>query len=88
MRYLSQRVSLVHELRQRVSTEERVDHARDGLGVDQICWCEHLVIANVHALTNGAVHTSQTDRELVRQLLADCTYTTVRQVVDIIHCSL
>ena len=31
-----QRVGLVHELRQRVGTEEGVDNRRDGLGVDEV----------------------------------------------------
>ena len=88
MSNLGQRVSLVHELRQRVSTEERIDNARDSLGVDQIGWCEHLVIANVHALTDGTAHTSQTYRELISQLLANGANATVRQVVDIINGSL
>ncbi len=85
VRHLGQRVGLVHELRERVRTEERVDNARDSLGVDQIGRSEHLIVAHVHALTDGTAHTVQTDRELVGQLLAHRAYTTVRQVVDIIH---
>ena len=81
---LSQRVGLIHELRQRVRSEERVDNARDGLCVDKIGRCEHLVVAHVHALTDGAAHTGKTDRELVAQLLTHCAYATVREVVDII----
>ena len=85
--YLSQWVGLVHELWQWVCTEEWVDNTRDGLGIDQICWCKHLIVTNVHTLTDCTAHTCQTDRELVSQLLANGTNTTVRQVVDIINCS-
>ena len=85
--YLSQWVSLVHELWQWVGTKEWVDNARDGLGIDQICWSEHLIVAYIHTLTDSAAHTCQTDRELVSQLLAYGTNTTVRQVVDIIDSS-
>ncbi len=49
---LGQRVCLVHELRQRVRTEERVDHSRDSLGIDQVNGLEHLVVADVHLLTD------------------------------------
>ena len=86
--YLGQRVRLIHELRQRVGTEERIDNARDSLGVDQVSRREHLIVADVHALTNRTAHTGQTDRELVRQLLTNGTDTTVRQVIDIIDGSL
>ena len=84
MSHLSQRVGLIHELRQRVGSEERVDDAGDGFGVDQVCRRKHLIVAHVHTLTYSTGHTSQADRELVRQLLTHRTYTTVRQVVDII----
>ena len=81
---LSQRVRLIHELTQRIGSEERVDHTGDGLGIDQVGRCEHLVVANVHTLTDCTAHTRQTDRELIAQLLTYCANTTVAQVVDII----
>ena len=37
-----------------------------------------------HTLTDGTGHTSQTDTELIVELLTDGTYTTVREVVDIV----
>ena len=57
VRDFSQRVGLVHELRKCIRAEERVDHARDGLRVDQIGRREHFVVAHVHAFANGAAHT-------------------------------
>ena len=63
---LGQRVGLVHELGQSVGAEEGVDHARDGLGVDQVDGSELLGVTHVHALTDGAAHTCQTYRELIR----------------------
>ena len=85
---LGKRVSLVHELRQRVCAEERVDYTRYGLGIDKIGRGEHFIVAHVHPLPYSAAHTCQSDRELIAQLLADSTHTTVRQVVDIVDCSL
>ena len=82
---LRQRVLLVHELGQGVGTEIRVDDRRDRLRIDQVGRREDLVVADVHTLTNGAGHTSQTDTELVEELLADGADTTVREVVDIVH---
>ena len=82
---LGERVLLIHELAQGVGTEVRIDDRRDRLGVDQIGRRKDLVVTDVHTLTDGARHTSQTDTELVVELLTDGTYTTVGQVVDIVH---
>ena len=65
MGHLGQRVGLVHELRQGIRTKERVDHARNGLGVNQVGRGEHLIVTDVHTLANGTAHTGQTNRELV-----------------------
>ncbi len=83
--HLGQRVGLIHELAQRVGAKERVDNTRYGLGIDQIGRCEHLIIANIHAFTNGTAHAGQTDRELVGQLLTNSTYTTIGQMVNVIN---
>ena len=82
---LRQRVLLVHELGQGVGTEIGVDDRGDRLRVDQVGRGEDLVVADVHTLTNGAGHTSQTDTELVEELLSDGADTTVGEVVDIVH---
>ena len=84
VRNLGQRVDLVHELRELRGSEERVDHRREGLGVDQVHRGKHLVVTHVHALADRTRHAHETDRELIRQLLAHGADTTVRQVVDIV----
>ena len=60
-----QRVRLVHELGQLVGSEEGIHHRRKCLGIDQVHRGEHLVVAHVHLLTDGAGHTVQTHAELV-----------------------
>ena len=72
----------------RVGAEERIDYARNGLGVDKVDGGEHLIVAHIHALTDGAGHTCQTYTELVIELLADSAHTAVAQVVDIVDISL
>ena len=85
MGHLCQWVGLIHELRQLVGAKERVDYRRQGLGIDQLGGGEHLVVTDIHALTDSTRHTGQTDAKLVVQLLARGTHTTVRQMVDIVH---
>ncbi len=79
-----QRVGLVHELRQGVGAEEGVDDRRYRLGVDEVGGGEHLVVADVHALADGAAHAAEADAELVVELLAHGAHAAVRQVVDIV----
>ena len=86
--HFGQRVGLVHKLRQGVGTEVGVDHRRDGLGVDQVDGGEHLIVADIHTLADGAGHTGESDTELVVKLLTDSADTTVAQVVDIIDIGL
>ena len=88
VRHFRQRVGLVHELRQLVGAEERVDDRRKCLGVDQLGRGEDLIVADIHTLADGAGHTSQAHAELVVQLLAGSTHTTVGQMVDIIDVGL
>ena len=83
-----QRVCLVHELAQRVGTEECVDNRRYSLGVDEVDWCEHLVVAHIHAFADGSRHTGQTHAELIVELLANGAHTAVAQVVDIVYVGL
>ena len=88
MSNLSQRVRLVHELGQRVSSEERIDNARNSFGVNQIGRSKHFVVANIHAFTDRSAHTGQTDGKLVGKLLAYRADTTVAQMVDIVDSGL
>ncbi len=85
---LGQRIRLVHELRQGVGAEERVDDTRYGLGIDEIDGSEHLVVTHIHALADGARHTGQTHTELIVELLAYSAHAAVAQVVDIVHIGL
>ena len=84
VRYFCQGVGLVHELRQGVRTEEGVDDARNGLGVDEVGRREHFVIADVHALADCAAHACQTNGKLVGELLAHGADAAVAEVVDIV----
>ena len=88
VRYFCQGVGLVHELRQGVRTEEGVDDARNGLGIDEVGRREHFVIADVHALADRAAHTCQTNGKLVGELLAHGADAAVAEVVDIVDGSL
>ena len=85
VRYFGQRVGLVHELREGIRTEERVDDGRNGLGVNQVGRGEDFVVTDIHALANGAAHTGQTDGELIGKLLAHGSDAAVAQVVDVVH---
>ena len=75
--YFGQRVGLVHELRQSIGAEERVDNARDGLGVNKVESGELFAVADVHSLADSAGHARKTYTELVVELLADSAYAAV-----------
>ena len=85
MRHFGQRIGLIHELGQGIGAEERIDDGRNGLRINQVCRSKHLIVADIHTLTNRTAHTSQTYRELIGKLLAYRTDATVAQVVDIIY---
>ena len=84
VRDFRQRVGLVHELGQSIRAEERIDDRRNRLGINQINRREHLIVADLHTLTDSTRHTCQTNGELIGQLLAHRAHTTVAQVVNII----
>ena len=84
VRHLTQRVGLVHELRQLVRPEEAVDHRAQRLGVDQVGWGEDLVVTHIHALTDGARHPGQAHAKLRVQLLTHRADATVAEVVDVV----
>ena len=54
---LSQRIRLVHELRQGIRTEEGVHDRGESLCVDQIGRYEDFVVTYIHTLTYGTSHT-------------------------------
>ena len=82
---LSQRVVLVHELRQRRRTEELLDGSSYRADVDQGLRRNNVEILNGHALANNALHAGEADAELVLQQLAYAAQTTVAQMVDIVN---
>ncbi|CDC29576.1 uncharacterized protein BN792_01787 [Faecalibacterium sp. CAG:82] len=83
---LSQRVVLVHELRQRGRTEELLDGCHHRADVDEgLRGDDALILAlQGHTLTDDALHAGETDAELVLQQLTDAADAAVAQVVDII----
>ena len=85
VRHFGQRVYLVHELRELVRAEERVDDARERLGVDEVYRGEDFVVAHVHPFADGTRHPDEAHRELVGELLSDGPYAAVAQVVDVVH---
>src|SRR5690606_40887786 len=85
MRNFSQWIRLIHKLRKLIRSEERIDDRRQCTCIDQIGRCEHLVVTDVHTLTDRTRHTGKTYTKLSVKLLSYGTYTTVGQVVDIIH---
>jgi hypothetical protein len=54
-------------------------------GIDQVGWCENLIVAHIHTLPDGAGHTGQPNAKLIVQLFANCTNTAVTEVVNIIN---
>ena len=85
VRNLSQRIRLIHKLRQSVRSEERIDDRRDRLSINQINRSKDLIIAYVHSLAHCTRHTRQPDTKLIVQLLTHRTHTTITQVVNIIN---
>ncbi len=85
VRQLGQRIGLVHELRQRVRAEERVDDAADRARVHQVLRRQVLVVADVHPLADRARHAREADVELLRDLLADRPHAAVAEVIDVVH---
>ena len=83
---LSQRVVLIHELRQRRGAEELLDGCHHRTDVDQCLRSDDALILTLqgHTLTDDALHTGETDAELVLQQLAHAADTAVAQMVDII----
>src|SRR5699024_1093653 len=85
VRHFGQRIDLVHELRELVRAEERVDDARKRLGVDEVHQSEDFVFAHVHPFADGTRHPDETYRELVGELFPDRPHAAVARVVDVVH---
>ena len=81
----TQRVVLVHELRQLGGTEEFLDSSCYRTYVDQSLRCYHSQILCCHSFTNYSFHSGQTDTELVLKQFPYGTDTSVAQMVDVVH---
>ncbi len=86
MRQLSERVVLIHELRQRRRSEELLDCRGNRADIDECLRGELLLIVclNAHALTDDALHSGKADAELILKQLTDAADTAVAEVVDVI----
>ena len=84
VRYLRQRIGLVHKLRQRIRAKIGIDNRRNRLRVNQIDRRKHLIITHIHAFANSTTHAGQTHIKLLVQLFAHRAHTTIAQVVNII----
>ncbi|MNI82926.1 hypothetical protein D3C73_1396860 [compost metagenome] len=85
MRKFCQRVRLVHKLRQLRTAEELFNGRDNRTNIDQGLRSNCIRILNRHSLTHYALHTGQTDTELVLQQFTYGTQTAVPQVVNIIR---
>src|SRR5690554_124786 len=85
MRNLTERVILVHKLRELAGAEILLDNRADRLGIDQVVGHQRLnLLRQRHALLNAALHAHQTDAILILEQLANRANSTVSEVVDIV----
>ena len=84
MRNLTQRVRLIHELRQLRRPKKFTDRRGCRLGVDQIVRHNTVDIDRAHPLANSALHAKQANTILVLQEFADGANTTIAEVIDIV----
>ncbi len=85
VRDLREGVGLVHELRELRGAEELTNRGHDWLGVDEVVRHRgrHLLIDR-HLFLDGALHTDETDAELVLHQLTDGANAAVAKVIDVI----
>jgi len=84
VRDFSQRVGLVHELRQLRGTEELLQCGRDGLAVDQIVGHERLLLCLAQTFFHSLFNTSQTGAVLIFGQFTHATHAAVAQVINVI----
>ena len=85
VRYLGQRVGLVHELRQLAGTEEFLEGRGHRLVVDEFLRHERLDVLETHAFLDRPLHAHQPDAELIFDQFADGPYAAVAQMVDVVR---
>ena len=81
---LSQRVILIHKLRQLGASKELLHCCSDRFNIDQGLGRDAVHILSCHTFSYHTLHTGQTDTILVLKQLANGTDTTVAQMVNII----
>ncbi len=84
MVHLSQRVHLVHELRELGATEELAHSSDNRTDVDQCVRCSTLRILYRHTLLHHTLHPQQPHSELVLDKLSHRSHTPVPKVVYVI----
>jgi len=84
MRQLTQRVILIHKLRQLRRTKEFFHRSRHRFDIDQRLRRNTLCILSCHSLSYNSFQSGHTDPILVLQQFTNCTDTTIAQMVDII----
>ena len=85
MRDFRQRIRLVHELRELAGAKELSNCGHHRFRVYQVVRHSrgHLLVHG-HLFLDGALHTYQTDAELILEQLAYCAHASVTQMVDIV----
>ena len=85
MRQLRKRVVLVHELWQLGRTKEFFNCCSYWADVDDLLWCQDIVILYRHPFANVSFHPWKSKTHLVGKQFTNGTNPTVSKVVDIIH---
>src|ERR1051326_3678316 len=84
VRNLGERVGLVHELRQLVGAEERIDHARDRPRVHQVLGGYFFLVAEAEPLPDRARHAGEPDIDLLADLLSNCPNAAISKMIDVV----
>src|SRR3546814_10312250 len=82
--FRSQRIVLVHELRELRRTEELLDRCRHRLGIDQVLRRQVLGFSQRKALAHRALDTDQAGAEHVLGHFADRTNAAVAEMIDVV----
>jgi hypothetical protein len=86
VRDFTERIRLIHELRELRAPEVLLDHRAHGLGVDQIVRHQRVdLLRDAHALLDRASHAHQADAILILHQLADGAYAAVAEMIDVVH---
>ena len=81
---LTQRVVLIHKLRQLGRTKKFFHGCRHRFNIDQRLWGNTFQILCCHSFTNNSFQSGKPDTILVLKQFPNCTDTTIAQVIDVI----